>query len=274
MPAISVVIPTFNRKNLLIRAVNSVLCQTYKEFEIIIIDDCSDDGTTLLPFSTEDRIRFFRLPCRSGVSSARNFGVAQAGGKWIAFLDSDDEWFPRKLELQLKWMKKNQEFRIVQSKEIWIRNGVRVNPPRTHQKFQGDLFEASLERCMITPSSVFLEKGLFEECGGFDESFQACEDYDLWLRITSKYQIGLLDEFLLTRYGGHQDQLSSTVVNLDRYRIRSMLKLLYQDQLSENQRILVRNCIIKRAEIVANGYYKRGQRELYERFISIADKYR
>ncbi|NLE01213.1 MAG: hypothetical protein GX640_15205, partial [Fibrobacter sp.] len=101
-----------------------------------------------------------------------------------------------------------------------------------------------------------------------------CEDYDLWLRITADHQIGLLDEFLLTRYGGHPDQLSGSVPNLDRYRIRSMLKLLYQNRINEIQRRSVENCIVRRAEIVANGYLKRNNRELYERFIVIANQYR
>lgn len=271
---ISVIIPTFNRKTFLERAINSVLSQTFRDFELIIVDDCSTDGTENLPVLKNEKIQFFRLPLRSGVASARNFGVQRSNGKWIAFLDSDDEWFPKKLQSQKIWIEKNPQFRIMQTKEIWIRHGVRVNPPRSHQKFQGDLFNESLERCMITPSSVFMEKTLFEEYGGFDESFQACEDYDLWLRITADHQIGLLDEFLLTRYGGHPDQLSGSVPNLDRYRIRSMLKLLYQNRINEIQRRSVENCIVRRAEIVANGYLKRNNRELYERFIVIANQYR
>jgi hypothetical protein len=89
---------------------------------------------------------------------------------------------------------------------------------------------------MITPSSVIFDRELFFECGPFNESLPACEDYDLWLRITCRYPIGLVPEFHLTRYGGHQDQLSSIIPILDRYRIRSILQLLYHSQLTPQQR--------------------------------------
>jgi len=274
MPIVSVIIPTFNRKHLLSRSIGSVFNQSVSDYEIIVVDDGSFDGTDELSILRDKRINYFKLPNRFGVSYARNFGVREANGEWLAFLDSDDEWFPCKLEKQLKWAKNNPEFRIMQTKEIWVRNGVRVNCPKSHQKIAGDLFCASLERCMITPSSVLLQKELFWEAGGFDEALPACEDYDLWIRITAKHRVGLINEFLLTRYGGHIDQLSSSVLFLDRFRIRSLLKLLYQYELTEIQTAMVKNWITRRAEIIANGYFKRGNKELYERFISIANQYR
>jgi glycosyltransferase involved in cell wall biosynthesis len=256
------------------RAVDSVLKQTMGDFELIVVDDGSTDGTGELPLFSDKRISYYKLTSNSGVSKARNFGVEKSLGTWIAFLDSDDEWFPGKLENQLRWIMHNPQYKIVQTKEIWIRDGRKVNPPLTHQKSGGDIFLASIERCMVTPSSVMLTRELFDETGGFDETLQACEDYDLWLRITSAYPVGLVDEYLLNRYGGHNDQLSSAVMVLDKFRIRSMVKLLHRGELTAEQNLAVRENLCKRSMIVANGFLKRGNRELYERFEFIAESYR
>lgn len=272
MPFVSVIIPSYNRKNVLERAIRSVLAQTFTDYELIVVDDGSDDDTSNLELlKTQKKVHFLRLSLKHGVSKARNFGVSNSKGQWIAFLDSDDEWLPQKLEKQVNWIKCNPQYRIVQTNEIWIRNGKRVNIPKTHRKFQGDLFEASLLRCMITPSSVMIKHELFNEVGGFNESLPACEDYDLWLRICCKESVGLIDENLLKRYGGHSDQLSSSIFALDRFRIRSLLELLYKKPLSEQKRNLICNTLRKRTKIVANGYLKRGNRKLYERFISVAN---
>ncbi len=271
MPLVSIIIPVFNRKKLLERAIQSVLKQSFKDFELFIVDDGSDDGTQNLSILNDRKITFIRLEKNSGVSKARNIGVKKSSGEWIAFLDSDDEWFAQKLEKQIGWCRENPEFEIMQTKEIWIRNGKQVNPPMTHQKFQGDLFAASLQRCMITPSSVLLKRSLFETTGGFNETFPVCEDYDLWLRITCQKQIGLLDQYLLKRYGGHSDQLSSLMMGLDRFRIRSMLDLLRSNHLNDIQIKLLRSVLSKKALIVANGYLKRGNESLYEKYRHIAE---
>ncbi len=271
MPLVSVVIPSFNRKILLQRALQSVLRQTFTDYELIVVDDGSEDGTRDLPILKESKIRFIRLEENHGVSRARNIGVKESSGDWIAFLDSDDEWFSSKLEKQISWCRCNPQFEIMQTREIWIRNGNRVNPPMTHEKFQGDLFEASLKRCMITPSSVILRKSLFEKAGGFNENIPVCEDYDLWLRITCKYQIGLLDEYLLKRYGGHCDQLSMSMIGMDRFRVQSMLDLLNTNFLNQTQINLLKTVLSSKALIVANGYLKRGKKELYEKYRYIAE---
>jgi hypothetical protein len=167
----------------------------------------------------------------------------------------------------------SSDLRISQTKEIWVRNGRRVNPPLTHEKKQGYIFEQSLHRCMITPSSVMMQKSLFHEAGGFNESLPAGEDYDLWLKITCSHSIGLIDEFLLTRYGGHRDQLSATVMGLDRFRIRSIIDLLNSTKLSEEQDVLARRELAKKSNIVAHGFRKRGRTEEYERYRRIASDF-
>lgn len=274
MPLVSIIIPVFNRKKLLERAIQSVLKQSFEDSELLVVDDGSDDGTQNLPVLNESKISYIRLEENSGVSKARNIGVKNSSGEWIAFLDSDDEWLSQKLEKQIDWCRENPQFQIVQTQELWIRNGKQVNPPMAQQKFQGDLFAASLQRCIITPSSVLLKRTLFEKSGGFNETFPVCEDYDLWLRITCQKQIGLLDHYLLKRYGGHSDQLSSSMMGMDRFRIRSMLELLRSNLLNDIQVKLLRIVLSRKALIVANGYLKRGNETLYEKYRHIAEAFR
>lgn len=276
-PFISVIVPTFNRKHLCKRAVSSVLNQTYQDFELIVVDDGSTDGTTpefLFGDKSSSQCTYIALPYNTGVSHARNHGVMHARGIWIAFLDSDDVWHPRKLETQTAWTASYPEYAIVQTREVWIRKGVRVNPPQTHEKVQGYIFKECLERCMITPSSVIMKKDLFLTAGKFNESIPACEDYDLWLRIILRHPVGLVDEHLLTRYGGRKDQLSASVGSLDRFRVRSLMQLLEHEHPSLAQKQLIYTTLVKKASIVANGAKKRNKVDLYERFRTIADHYR
>lgn len=274
-PLVSVIIPVYNRSGLLRRALKSVLNQTYKNLEVVIVDDGSDDGIDVNDSIKryDGRFLLVRQPENLGVSSARNAGFEQSRGEWIAFLDSDDEWHRDKVSRQVEWLEKNPGFRIVQTREIWIRRGVRVNPPRTHEKIGGEIFKESLERCMITPSSVMLERGLFKEAGGFNEALPACEDYDLWLRIAGRWPVGLVDDYLLIRYGGHPDQLSSTVPVLDRFRVKALLDILKAGWLTKKQVELVRKVLGKKARIVANGYRKREKEEEYEKYRRIAEHY-
>jgi glycosyltransferase involved in cell wall biosynthesis len=272
---VSVIIPTYNRARLLERAVNSVLQQTFKDFELIVVDDASFDDTGQSKFLKDhaEKLYYFRLPSHRGVSAARNFGLQKSRGEWIAFLDSDDEWFPEKLEKQLAWHDAHSGFRISQTQEIWVRKGVRVNPPKTHKKILGYQFKENLKRCMITPSSVMIEKKLLDETGWFNEDFPGCEDYDLWLRITCRHPVGLVDEFLLKRYGGHADQLSSTVPVLDRFRIQSMENILRNNKITDDQREQVTQELVTKASIVAQGNLKRGNKKEYEKFQRIARRY-
>jgi|WetSurMetagenome_2_1015567.scaffolds.fasta_scaffold170981_1 glycosyltransferase involved in cell wall biosynthesis len=276
MPFISVIIPTYNRKKLLCRAIDSVMRQTFHDFELIVVDDASEDGTHgLAYFSGENTVvQYIGLPLHRGVAAARNLGVSKSLGTWICFLDSDDEWHKDKLKKQVAWHEAHKELRISQTQEIWIRNSVRVNPPKTHAKIHGIQFKENLERCMITPSSVMMEKRLFLEMGGFNESLPACEDYDLWLRITSAYPVGLLDELLLTRYGGHDDQLSSMVPILDRFRIRGIVDIMNSGKLSQEQNDWAGRQLVKKAEILAGGHKKRGKKDEHEFYQRLARRYR
>lgn len=129
----SIIIPTFNRSALLKRALISVYQQTFSDFEVIIVDDGStDDTANMIRQEFPDAHYYYQL--NEGVSSARNKGLDVAKGEWIAFLDSDDEWLPKKLEKQLALLEQNPAEKICHTEEIWIRNGVRVNQMKKHKK--------------------------------------------------------------------------------------------------------------------------------------------
>ena len=224
---ISVIIPTYNRKKYIKRAIDSVIRQSYKPFEIIVIDDGSTDGTyELIKKSYSSSQISLEKQINNGVSSARNKGVKLANGDWIAFLDSDDEWFENKLELQVREIKKSKTFMICHTNEIWIRNGIRVNQMKKHQKYGGFIFEKCLDMCRISPSSVMIHRCIFDEIGLFDEDLIICEDYDLWLRISSKYPVLYLDSMLIKKFGGHEDQLSKNINGIEQFRIQSLEKIL------------------------------------------------
>ncbi|UOG59627.1 glycosyltransferase family 2 protein [Leptospira noguchii] len=254
---ISVVIPTYNRENKILNSISSVLKQTLPPKEIIVVDDGSTDATvSKIQETFSDKVQILLLE-HKGVSHARNRGVENATGDWIAFLDSDDEWLSEKLDKQWKHIEEHPETEILQSQEIWIRNGRKVNPPTRLSKKDGDIFEQSLEFCSVTPSSVLLKKELYQNQGGMDEKLLACEDYDLWLRITSQTTVVLLDEFLLVRYGGHKDQLSFQYPAMDRFRIYSILKLLSSHLLNQTQRRLAEQNLFIKWEVLRQGRIKR-----------------
>lgn len=257
-PSVSVIIPTYNRKLQTLNAIRSVLAQSYEDYELIVVDDGSSDGSTI-EFGKlgAETIKVYQIE-HSGVSKARNYGVMQSTGRWLAFLDSDDLWHPDKLERQIRFHQEFPDLRISQTKEIWIRNGKRVNPKVKHQKPKGYIFPESLHLCTITPSSVLMERSLFKEVGGFDETMRACEDYDLWLRITARYNVGLLEQDLMTRHGGHEDQLSSRYEAMDRFRVFSLGKVLLSGELTDQQQEQVLEVLGRKTEILLNGAEKRG----------------
>lgn len=259
-PMVSVIIPTYNRAVFLLEAVESVYQQTFQDFELIVVDDGSTDETAKALKRYEDRL-LYRHQDNQGVSAARNLGLQMARGKWVAFLDSDDLWLPEKLETQTGFFSQNPEAVICQTEEIWIRNGRRVNPQKKHRKFSGNIFAPSLLLCLVSPSAVMIQRDLFDQVGYFDETLPACEDYDLWLRISSQFHVYLIDQPLTIKRGGHADQLSRTIPALDRFRIQALMKLLNSGRLTAQQYDQAFKELQTKCRIYGQGCLKRGKGE-------------
>jgi len=267
-PLVSVIIPTFNRGYCVAESIRSVLAQG--ELELIVVNDGSKDATAkeLASFPT---IQIINLAENHGVSYARNKGLERARGSLICFLDSDDLWEEGKLKAQVQWMQLHPECMAVYTDEIWIRNGVRVNPMKKHQKYSGDIFRQSLPLCIVSPSSVMLRKSVLDEVDGFDELMPVCEDYDLWLRIAVRYPFKFLREKLILKRGGHRDQLSRKYWGMDRWRIYALDKLLRSDDLNMQQREWVTEMLINKSSILIQGFEKRGKTEearIYKNLVS------
>ncbi len=272
MPKVSVIIPTYNRAACVKKAIDSVLSQTYQDFEVIVVDDGSTDSTRKMLEAYRDRLRYLFQP-NQGVSSARNAGIRASKGKYIALLDSDDQWLPQKLEQQMEVMEHLPDLPLCHTEEIWIRRGVRVNPKKKHKKHSGYIFPYCLPLCVISPSSVVMQKTFFHKSGGFDETLPACEDYDLWLRITKDYPVHLLDTPLLVKYGGHEDQLSRQYWGIDRFRIQALEKLLQTGGLTAGQYAQTVQELRRKCTIMANGCMKRGKTEAGEYYAQIPEQY-
>lgn len=264
MPKVNIIIPTFNRAYCIERAIDSVLNQTFKDFDLWIVDDGSTDNTgeLLTKYGTDKRFNYCRVE-NGGVSKARNIGVSKTSGEWLAFLDSDDEWLEDKLERQIKYIKENPKCKLIHGEELWVRNGKRINPKKVHKKSGGDIFERSLGLCLISPSAVILRRELLDEMNGFDEQFIVCEDYDLWLKVSCRYEVGYLSEPVLIKYGGHEDQLSSKYFAMDYYRIKSMYQLNESVDLENSKKIALLHMIVKKAKILLKGYEKHNNMKDY-----------
>jgi glycosyltransferase involved in cell wall biosynthesis len=271
-PLVSVIIPTYNRGWVVQEAIDSVLHQDFADFELIVVDDGSDDDTPAI-LAAYGRAITVLDQSNKGVSAARNHGIAAAAGQLIAFLDSDDLWLPRKLSTQVKFFKDTPEAVINQTQENWIRNGVRVNPKQRHHKFSGMIFEHSLALCLVSPSAVMIKKGLFDEVGVFDEQLPACEDYDLWLRISCRHPVHLIDTPLIVKRGGHGDQLSKAA-GLDKYRIQSLVKIIENGWLTSPQRQAAIVTLKQKCKVYAGGCRRRGRQKEAEIYYRLAEKYR
>ena len=259
-PAVSVIIPTFDRAELVGRAVASVLAQTHADLECLVVDDGSRDHTPeVLAAMGDPRLRVWRTQNR-GVSAARNLGLAESRGEYVAFLDSDDEWLPEKLARQLAFMV-DGGLSASHTEEIWMRGGRRVNPGARYAKPTGDIFTASLDLCVISPSCSMFARSLFARVGTFDPDLPACEDYDLWLRVCLAVPVGFWPEKLTIRHGGREDQLSRRIAHLDLYRVYALLKLLKNAVLTDRQREAAEMALRTKAGVYVQGCLKRGRQD-------------
>lgn len=269
---ISVIIPSYNRAHTLPRALDSVLAQTRPADEIIVIDDGSTDNTRALVQQDYPQVTYLYQD-NAGVSAARNHGIEIATGDWIALLDSDDEWLPEKLARQATAIAENPDYALCHSDEIWIRNGKRVNPMKKHSKSGGWIFDKCLPLCAISPSASIIKKTLLEELGLFDESLPACEDYDLWLKICSQQPVLYIDEALLNKYGGHDDQLSQQHWGMDRFRITALDNAIQTLRLSPEDRQAAVDTLLEKTRIFINGAMKRERQDSLDPYHALLAKY-
>ncbi|MGB5179136.1 MAG: glycosyltransferase [Gammaproteobacteria bacterium] len=258
---ISVIIPTWNRADRLAKALQSVYAQRLPAAEVIVVDDGSSDDTRRRVLTHFPDARYIYQPNR-GVSSARNTGIRAARGDWIALLDSDDRWQPDKLEQQCAQIGARPEYKICHSDEIWIRNGRRVNPMKKHAKYGGHIFRHCLPLCVISPSAAIIHRELFTEVGLFDERLPACEDYDLWLRICAAHPVLYIDRPLITKEGGHSDQLSRHYWGMDRFRIHALEKILASGTLDAANHAAALATLLDKLAIVIKGAIKHGNHGL------------
>ncbi len=229
MNKISVVIPTYNRAELLAETILSALEQTWDDREIIVVDDGSTDRTSEAVKAFQDRIIYIRQP-NSGPAKARNAGIRLAKGKYIAFLDSDDLWLPEKLELQCRLLEQDPSIGVVFTDVMWFSNGQVVisSLKERYQLHSGQIFERLLFDNWIATSSVLVRRECLEQVGGFDEDPQIMyvEDWNLWTRLARQYQFALVDKVLVKRrYHPHrlgltnpERQFKAILYNLEKLR--------------------------------------------------------
>jgi glycosyltransferase involved in cell wall biosynthesis len=254
---ISVIIPTYNRADFLDDCIRSVLDQSMPPEEIIVVDDGSTDSTPMFLDRFEPFLKIIRQE-NKGVSAARNCGILAAQNDWLAFLDSDDLWLPQKLARQCDLLSRQKEYKICYTDEEWRKNGHWMNPGKRHKKYSGWIYQKCLPLCIISPSSALIHGSVFRTIGLFDERFPACEDYDLWLRISSRFPIYFLDEKLIVKRAGQWPQLSKQH-SLDKYRILALEKSIKDGGLSADQSRATRKMLSRKCDVYAMGCLKRGK---------------
>lgn len=271
MSSITAIIPTYNRADYLDKAIISVKKQTKSVDELIIVDDGSTDDTQKVVESHKRgsfNITYVQQNNR-GPAAARNTGIKKASHSIIAFLDSDDTWQKRKIEIQVKGLQENRDYLISHTSEKWLRRGVHLNRKKKHLQKHGDIFFQNLSLCAAGMSTIMVRKELFDYYGLFDENFLCCEDYEFWLRIGAKENFLLIDRPLTVKHGGRDDQVSSIYrMGMDTYRIAALEKNIQSKEFSHRKRsCMVQECI-RRCTIYANGCGKHGQTEDEERYIA------
>ena len=262
----SVIIPTYNRSNYILDAINSVNNQSFKNIELIIVDDASSDDTInkIENLNLSVPYKIIKNKQNYGVSKSRNIGVSNSKGDYIAFLDSDDLWEKDKLFKQNAFFEDNQNIYICHTNEKWLKNNKHLNQKKIHKKQAGFFFERSLERCMVSPSAVVIHKSVFLEHGNFDESLPVCEDYDLWLRLNNQLYFGYINEPLVVKRGGHSDQLSTSYSMMDKYRIQSLRKIIKSNILIPENQNLALQMLTYKTKILLIGAIKHKNDELID----------
>lgn len=201
---VSVIIPTYNREKTLLRALQSVINQTYSNLEVLIIDDGSTDGTAGVVNTVEDeRVKYIMLEKNGGPSNARNVGVQMASGEWIAFQDSDDSWHEDKLEKQIAYRNSNPNYSLIYCiGNVHFSDGIdRIVLGKPWPAImEGNMTHTLLQRNVVDTPTMFMKRECFLDVGGFDTTYRALEDWEFVLRFSKKYEIGFVSEALMESY--------------------------------------------------------------------------
>lgn len=259
MPKVSVIIPTYNRQQLIGRAIRSVLNQTFQDFEIVVIDDGSTDGTKDFITAYKDKVKYFYQE-HKGISTARNRGIVESKGEYVAFLDSDDEWVPEKLSIQVKILNENPRVGIVHNKLIILNErGERVGT-KPKKDSGTNLQQLISEGGDFPTSSILTRSECFKKAGLFDESLPTMEDFEMWLRIAKHYDVYEFKDKCLAFSHWHEGQITK-----DRIKVFYGLVLLDKRILNEfsniEERIIIKR-MTKNQYILSRAYYDKGQYRL------------
>ncbi len=308
---VSAIIPVFNRSMLARRALRSIQNQVIPsgvELEIIVVDDGSNDETTASlarELRNSKRTSVVAIHHSGMPGAVRNRGVDVSSGDLLAFLDSDDTWEPQKIASQIARHVRyssdgdggsgvsppavhDNRFNtdtppppsvlLSHTRERWIRDGREVSQSSQRHRRTGDLFDDSLVKCIIGPSTVMIARDFFIDSGGFREDLEIAEDYELWLRLTSRIEVGYVDLPLTTKFAGHLDQLSTRYGMIEPFRVAALQRLVETRWFERNVGTEVQDRaageLVRKCEIVASGARKRGNTADAARYEAIAARWR
>jgi glycosyltransferase involved in cell wall biosynthesis len=263
MPQVSVIIPTFNCAALVKEAIESALAQTYRDFEVIVVDDGSDDDTTSVVAQFGSDIHYLRQT-NQGASAARNQGIAMSRGKYIAFLDADDVWKPNKLAEQIPVLERDSSIGLVYSDwAITSENGeTKASQLKDLKPASGYVFDGLVQCGFILTSGTVVRRSCLEDVGHFDKTLSIAQDYDLWLRICYRWKIELVNKVLVTKRD-RNGNLSSNLVKTATERIALFDKALknFTDMTPATRRLVKNQLAYNHWDV---GYYHFDQLSLRE----------
>ncbi len=248
MPRVSVIIPTYNRANYICEAIDSVLSQTYTDYEIMVIDDGSTDNTkgVLQPYSSKIKYLFQE---NRGIAAARNYGIRNSTGEFIAMLDSDDQWLPEKLKIQVATISSNPELAFVCSGSYVIDgDGKIIDIWKKSRKLNSETFDNLYKKDFVLTLTVLLRRTHFEAIDGFDDEYKVSQDYELWLRLAKRYKFYYIN-LPLAKYRIHGWNI--TLTNIDE-------KLVDHIRLARKKSISRGLSFMKMQTKVAREYYDFG----------------
>ncbi len=255
-------------------AVKSVLNQTLLPKEVIVVDDGSTEPIgEVLELLNSPIVRCITQNHTGMPGQARNVGVDEASGEWVAFLDSDDLWYSNKLQ-RIADCIEIDDSPLVHSRECWMREGVQVSQRKQRHQRRGNIFQDCLKKCIIGPSTVVMKRTTYIELGGFREDLEIAEDYEFWLRYCNLYPVGYVEEPLIEKRAGSWDQLSTKYDEIEIFRIQGLRDLVDQGVLSSNHQLLAREELARKCDLYSIGAVKRGLFAKAKEFSDLAKTYR